>query len=456
METVIFSAELAAPPLASNDIVLRRGKVFEVGEYPDKGFSLTADEARAAVAAFAPCNADLEHKNTVLDGKIGGLVGVEMGADGKTLFGTVAEPKWLSDVLGNEPRKVSLTWDKAAKTITGIAHVLNPRITDAAVFNAYADFSGDANFRYESATERDNIPDEDFGDVANKLFPARTQDEFRDSMRELAGADDPTAVKARLLEIATRKGFKTVNPYPWPTTGISAPLGSESSYFSHEDTQNMKVFIPNANGSRVGTVEEVVTFTGGSIGPDTRGLQIQDDAGHMSRATPEQIVAFTGGKVAFAAPVAAVTPEIQERLDRLAQFEADQKNADAIAIAKDAEAKFAALLKDKKVVPADKEDFVAAFTIAGRYDKEREGLAYFSADAPEAKFSLVAFMQKQFEAKPEHNLTEEKDAGFSGDDIAIFDAPTTSATDPKDGETKPINDVVNSTLNGSFARPDGK
>jgi len=199
---ITFDAELPEQTTAARGYVLRRGKVFEVGEFPDKGFSLTAEEAAAAVASFAPVPANLEHRQTVLDGRLGDLVEVKLADDGKTLLGTLLEPKWLADLLPNGARKVSLEWDKAKKQIVGIAHVLSPRIADAAVFNAYAQFAkGETvaaigTFGYESTGERDAIADEDFGDPEGKLFPVRTQSEYREAMRELWNAADPTAVKA--------------------------------------------------------------------------------------------------------------------------------------------------------------------------------------------------------------------------------------------------------------------
>jgi hypothetical protein len=67
---VNFEAEaeaqtITAPPVQGNGVVLRRGKIFHTGSWPSRGFSLTADEARAAVADFKPCDVDLEHKKAV-------------------------------------------------------------------------------------------------------------------------------------------------------------------------------------------------------------------------------------------------------------------------------------------------------------------------------------------------------------------------------------------------------
>jgi hypothetical protein len=131
------------------DFVIRRGKVFEVGEYPDKAFSLSADEARAAVAAPN----DIEHRPSILDGKLGELRAVEMAEDGTGIVGSVAIPKWLNDTIGDAALKVSLAFDRATKRIAKNALVLNPRVADAALFGAYAEFAG----RRHSADDQSSI-----------------------------------------------------------------------------------------------------------------------------------------------------------------------------------------------------------------------------------------------------------------------------------------------------------
>lgn len=130
-----FSLEDATAEFAGEEVLLT-GKIFEAGEYPDKGFSITEEELPAAVAAFSPVPNDLNHTNTILDGKLGQLRSVV--AKGKELMGTVAVPKWLKDSIGTDPLKVSLAWNTATKRIVGNALVLNPRIPDAQLMAAFS------------------------------------------------------------------------------------------------------------------------------------------------------------------------------------------------------------------------------------------------------------------------------------------------------------------------------
>lgn len=124
-------------------MVIRSGKLFEAGEYPDKAFAITEDELANVAAEFVPVPNDLEHEDTILSGKLGRLE--KVWAQGKELFGAVAIPKWLDDLIGSNPIKASLAWARDTKRIVGNGLVLNPRIPDAqleAAFNA-AKNSGD-------------------------------------------------------------------------------------------------------------------------------------------------------------------------------------------------------------------------------------------------------------------------------------------------------------------------
>jgi len=113
-------------------------KCFEAGDYPDKAFSLTPEEMRAAVANFRPVPLDSAHAPSVFDGKMGHLDQVTIEPDGITLTGVVRWAKWLDGVLADGERKVSASWDRATKQLTGLALVPVPRVTDAALMAAFA------------------------------------------------------------------------------------------------------------------------------------------------------------------------------------------------------------------------------------------------------------------------------------------------------------------------------
>lgn len=129
---VEFSLENPTP---DGELVQRTGKLFEAGEYQDKNFAITEEELDSAVHGFNPVLNNLEHTRTVLDNNLGRVERVERR--GKDLFGTVTVPRWLDALLGVNPLKASLEWDRETKQIVGNALVLNPRIPDAQLVAAF-------------------------------------------------------------------------------------------------------------------------------------------------------------------------------------------------------------------------------------------------------------------------------------------------------------------------------
>ena len=112
------------------------GKVGEIGEWPDKNFALTDEEADSAITRFSPVPNDLEHKSSELDGHLGELQAI--WKNGKDLIGRSLIPKWLHDLRQGEPIKTSLAWSRHSKQILKNSIVKNPRITDAQMVAAFS------------------------------------------------------------------------------------------------------------------------------------------------------------------------------------------------------------------------------------------------------------------------------------------------------------------------------
>lgn len=173
----------AATVQTEGGFVLRTGKVFEVGDYPDKEFSLSDQEADTAVSTFAPVNANLEHRESLVDGYIGGLK--RLWKDGKELFGEIAIPQWLDAIARDrgEPVKPSLEWDRDSKKVVGIAYTLSPRISDAALMAAFS--------LYNDKGAADNAPER----KAPVKFPALTA-----LFRKAGATDEEIAAASKELE----------------------------------------------------------------------------------------------------------------------------------------------------------------------------------------------------------------------------------------------------------------
>lgn len=138
-EPVVFAAQLEPTDSApADDIVIRTGKLFEVGQYPDKAFEFDSNDLSNAVAAFEPQPVNLEHTPSVLSGKLGHVARIFAGEDGQSLMGEVHLPRWLDTLLDDGERKVSAEWDRRTKLFKGLALVRDPRVSDAALMAAFS------------------------------------------------------------------------------------------------------------------------------------------------------------------------------------------------------------------------------------------------------------------------------------------------------------------------------
>lgn len=150
----VFSAErlfAAFKETREDGTVVRRGKVFEAGDFPDKDVTFDESDLDVAVAEFAPVENDLEHASTILDGHLGRLA--RIWRKGKELFGEVELPAWLDKTIGGEPIKVSLAFDRSKK-IVGNALVLRPRIADAAIMSAFSSSQPSLNSKGQKPEEQ--------------------------------------------------------------------------------------------------------------------------------------------------------------------------------------------------------------------------------------------------------------------------------------------------------------
>lgn len=122
--------------------VYKRGKIFQCGNYPDKGVEIGIEELRAANIGFTPVPLNIEHQPSVFDGRLGELVAVEVADDG-AVYGLLVVPKAVDELLvaSNDETQtvppeipVSIEIRKADKKIVGLAFAKFPRVEDAAVF----------------------------------------------------------------------------------------------------------------------------------------------------------------------------------------------------------------------------------------------------------------------------------------------------------------------------------
>lgn len=142
VEMPAFATEFAE---TDADYVEWTGKIFECGDYPDKGVKFTKKDLVAIAESFQSAPLRIQHMkrspfHKLFEGY--GLTDVKAIDDGAELHGTVRVPKWLNDGFQNVAKKVSLGFDKY-KRIAEISLVDIPRISSAELAAAYSAFSGE-------------------------------------------------------------------------------------------------------------------------------------------------------------------------------------------------------------------------------------------------------------------------------------------------------------------------
>jgi hypothetical protein len=175
--------------------VFKKGKIFQCGDYPDKGVSVSVEELRAGNESFAPVPLNIEHWHSVLDGRLGELIAVEFADDG-SVFGLISIPKALDDLLDGQEVPVSIEIAHESLAIVGLAFAKFPRVPDAAVFAA---------FGVEPPGKRKENPRMNWKDLFKAAF-SKAVDEMPDDAPVVTPATAPTV--APVVDTATAEQLK--------------------------------------------------------------------------------------------------------------------------------------------------------------------------------------------------------------------------------------------------------
>ena len=144
---------------ASSKWIDRRAKLFEAGDYPDKGVSISHADLRRLVEGFdMPVPVLIEHAETPLE--LGFLTQVE--ASGNDLFGNLALTEEANALVEkSQARALSLGLSKDLSEIREVSLVRKPRVETAKMFGAEVCFwssleedADDWKARYESLSTK--------------------------------------------------------------------------------------------------------------------------------------------------------------------------------------------------------------------------------------------------------------------------------------------------------------
>lgn len=358
--------------VGDNPLVLRRGKIFEVGDYPDKEFALDEAEADAAIAAFAPVQADYEHRKGPLDGKLGRLTRV--WREGRSLFGEVELPDWLDAALADTGRKISLAWSHAPqKRIVGWGWVRTPRVTDATLFAAFS--AAESTF----AGARHNTSDQ------------KAIQQAHDSLHD--GHD-------QLLYAGAECNDSTVLGYP---VRMSASSEAQSPRKEHTFMDEMTSWVRSMPQKVRSLLSGESTFTG------------ETERTNPSPPTPPAPTPPSAPPTP-PAPTPPTTPpavpaEFTARMDGLERelkAERDARFADRVSgLAAIARAEIEALISQGKVYPGEVDTLVASFTQDMVDDLVNPKQVTFSAGTETKQANRADLTRASLRARVPHGLTQE-------------------------------------------------
>jgi len=148
----------------SSIVVERTAKLFEVGEYPDKGITVSNTDLDRTVGQFtAPVNIKVEHKDSPFDGEVGNVQSIFRR--GNELWGKVQLPDNVWSIMRSKGRRgISVGLDRNTLALNEVSWTNKPRIPSAMVF---------------STTESEYLfSGEVFADQRDKGLPSRKNEDI--------------------------------------------------------------------------------------------------------------------------------------------------------------------------------------------------------------------------------------------------------------------------------------
>ncbi len=199
----------------ANKSIEREAKLFEAGNYPDRGVAITEDDLDAIIKNTNDAPIRIEHTDTPFDGSLGVLK--SLYRKGRELFGRLCFTQAAWELIKSaNARKLSVAIKKDKSQIAEVSLVREPRIEDAAVFSTSdvlvmdeTDLAIDAEFSTNQDTEAERL--------RSQLNEERAQSMVDDLKRE--GKISPAAeVFAKAI---LRSGDESVIAFGGLPTSIS-------------------------------------------------------------------------------------------------------------------------------------------------------------------------------------------------------------------------------------------
>ncbi len=154
--------------------MIKIAKLFEAGEYPDRGISISIKDLDRWAENFRSCPIKIEHIDSPFDGVLGTVL--KIFRKGKELFGKINFIKEAWELIEKaEAKSLSVCIDPKKKTLKEVSIVNKPRVKDAKVFTFSLNFMEDTMVDYEDLIEenkklKENLAQIEAEKLADKYF----------------------------------------------------------------------------------------------------------------------------------------------------------------------------------------------------------------------------------------------------------------------------------------------
>lgn len=421
----------------NNKYVYRTGLIFRAGAYPDKRFKITPEELLAVASDFSPVPLDVEHGQSIFDGKLGTLDAVHVSEDGWSLYGTAKIPKWLDELQSGEPFKVSCTWTPK-KDLVKLALVCNPRITDAALMSAFTanllseDTSGSSDEYRTAIAECFSVFSTGVSTSAGMNAFQTIHDSTTTRGAVCADKSAATELIPNFMSEAEMSIIQTIHDIAVVYGAeCDSPFTTDSgSTFNNEELMNLTEIVErltklatsiSAKPAEVSTKTEVEESS--SQESETFAVTATEEVATETEVA-EEVVETTEAPDAIV-ELSAVVQDLQHQLEaakaeaaeKAAQAESAQKSEALVKeelVNREAKAFTDKLIAEGKEVPANADFVQSLYVMASGGAKFSNGNAFQVAD-----------IELYFANKATSNLTEEQLG-----DATLLTTGTTESTDP--------------------------
>jgi|GEM_PF-6730618 len=373
--------------------------LFVSGSYPDKNFSITPEEMAVAAAESGPVPFNLEHSrkgaHKATEGLFGGILRQWIDPDDPTLLrGEVAIPLPLDEKL--ETKAPSMEFAKDTKKIVGAALTYTPRVSEAALMSAVAEFAVTREF----AMARHNTPEGQTGMQGLHDMAARAGAVCD---RKNTASMNTASMSSKHESVAIQSIHDIAADHGADCSSGDAPAWAKST-FSRTSTISIPTPTPAKPQAKGETMyDKLKAFF------SLTGVPEADLDAHVESAVAE----FTTIRPAVPAAPAGMTDA--ERAD-FAALKADNARMKADAIRKDAEAFADAAIAARRAYPAERMNLIASFSQAAQDDAAAPATVSFSVGADAKTGSRLDAFRALVTGRPAHGLTSEsiETAIFSG------------------------------------------